>query len=464
MNIRFGTSGWRAIIADDFTFENVRLVSEAICSYLNESLSADGGRILIIGHDTRFMGEQFAQVAAEIAKAKGFRVLLCDHPTPTPTISHAIRSQKAVGGINFTASHNPPAYQGIKFSTADGAPALPEITKRIEELVRNKSQAADAGGGSGENFDARPAYLDDLKTKIRFDLIAAGKGRFAYDAIYGTGRGYLDGILREYGLEVETIHDWRDVTFGGQSPEPGEEHLDELRERVKTNGLTLGLATDGDGDRFGIIDTNGEFITPNRLIALLTDYLAESRGWTEGVARSVATTHLVDRVAANRNLKLYETPVGFKFIGELINKDEIILGGEESAGLSIKGHYPEKDGILACLLAVEAVTVRGKSLTEQLEELYSRVGKLESGRIGVKLTPEVADRLKEKLAQEPTEIAGRQIERINRIDGVKFIFTDGNWMLMRPSGTEPLVRIYAESENLQELEVLLEQGRSYLLE
>ena len=463
MSIRFGTSGWRAIIADDFTYQNVELVTEAICGYLKESFS-EGENTLIVGHDSRFMGEKFAAVAAEIAKRKGFRVLLCNHPTPTPTISHAIRNKRAVGGINFTASHNPPEYQGIKFSTADGAPALPEITKRIEELIRNTPQVADSEGGSIEEFDARPAYLDDLKTKINFDRVAEAKGRFAYDPLWGTGRGYLDKILRDYGLEVETFHDWRDVTFGGMSPEPGEKQTRELVEAVKTKGLTLGLATDGDGDRFGIIDSNGDFIQPNHLIAILTDYLAESRGWTLGVARSVATSHLVDRVARERGLKLYETPVGFKFIGELINKDEIILGGEESAGLSIRGHFPEKDGILACLLAVEAVTVRGKSLTEQLNELYARVGKLESGRIGVKLDAEVAAKLKEKLAQEPSEIGGRKIENINRMDGVKFFFTDGSWMLMRPSGTEPMVRIYAESENKDELEVLLEQGRRYLLD
>ncbi len=463
MSIRFGTSGWRAIIADDFTFSNVRLVIEAICSYLKKSLS-DSEQKIIIGHDSRFMGEQFAQVAAEIAARKGFTVLLCNHPTPTPTISHAIRSQKAVGGITFTASHNPPEYQGIKFSTADGAPALPEITKQIEEIIKLKLQIEDSDGGSIKDFDARPAYLDDLKTKIRFDVIAEAGGRYAYDALWGTGRGYLDKILRDNGLEVETIHDWRDVTFGGQSPEPGEEHLDELRRVVKSKNLTLGVSTDGDGDRFGVIDSNGEFIQPNQLVALLTDYLAESRGWTEGVARSVATTHLVDRVAENRGLKLYETPVGFKFIGELINKDKIILGGEESAGLSIKGHYPEKDGILACLLAAEAVAARGKSLTEQLKELTNRVGNLESARIGVKLTDDVAQRLKEKLANEPSEISGRKIETINRMDGVKFIFSDGSWMLMRPSGTEPVVRIYAESENKEDLEVLIEQGRRYLLE
>ena len=463
MSIRFGTSGWRAIIADDFTYKNVELVTEAICSYLKNNLS-DELQTLIVGHDSRFMGEKFASVAAEIAKRKGFRVLLCNHPTPTPTISHAIINKRAVGGINFTASHNPPEYQGIKFSTADGAPALPEITKQIEDLIENKPNLADANGGSIEEFDARPEYLDDLKTKIRFDDIARAKGSFAYDPLWGTGRGYLDKILRDYGLEVETLHDWRDVTFGGKSPEPSEKQVGELVEAVKSKGLTLGLATDGDGDRFGIIDSNGDFIQPNHLIAILTDYLAESRGWALGVARSVATSHLVDRVAKERGLKLYETPVGFKFIGELINKDKIILGGEESAGLSIRGHFPEKDGIIACLLAVEAVTVRGKSLTEQLNELYARVGKLESGRIGVKLSAEVAAKLKEKLSQEPSEIGGRKIENINRMDGVKFFFTNGSWMLMRPSGTEPMVRIYAESEDKQELEVLLEQGRRYLLD
>ncbi|MBA3334410.1 MAG: phosphoglucomutase/phosphomannomutase family protein [Acidobacteria bacterium] len=462
MAIRFGTSGWRSIIADDFTYENVRLVVKSICVYLNET-SGENRQTVIIGHDSRFMGENFAEVASQILKNNGFRVLLCRTPTPTPTISNAIRIEKAAGGINFTASHNPPEYQGIKFSTADGAPALPEITKKIEDFIARNSPTENASGGIIEDYDARPDYLDDLKTKIRFDLIAQAKGNYAFDALWGTGRGYLDKILLDHNLEVETIHDWRDVTFGGRSPEPSEDHLDELRGVVLSKKLTLGLATDGDADRFGIIDANGKFITPNELVALLSDYLAESRGWKEGVARSVATSHLIDRVAENRGLKLYETPVGFKYIGELINEDKIILGGEESAGLSIKGHYPEKDGILACLLAAEAVAVRGKSLTEQLQELYKRVEKLESGKIGVKLTDEIAHSLHEKLLQEPADIGGRKIEKINRLDGVKFIFADQSWMLLRPSGTEPLVRIYAESENIEDLEVLLEQGRRYLL-
>lgn len=463
MPIRFGTSGWRAIIAEEFTFENVRRVSESICGYLTAEDQGDDAPGLIIGHDSRFMGEKFADVAAAIAEKGGFRVLRCTGTTPTPTISHAIRSNGAAGGINFTASHNPPEYQGMKFSTSDGAPALPEVTKQIEAGIEAEAKAAEKSGGSIEEYDARTAYLEDLKTKIRFDTIAEAKGQYVYDALWGTGRGYLDKILRDHGLQIDTINDWRDVTFGGRSPEPGENHLDELREAVKSKGLTLGLATDGDGDRFGIIDANGEFITPNQLVALLTDYLAESRGWTNGVARSVATSHQVDRVAKARNLKLHETPVGFKFIGELINNDQIILGGEESAGLSIRGHYPEKDGILACLLAAEAVAARKASLTEQLDELYQRDGKLESGRIGVKLTLEIAEKLKEKLSQAPSEIDGRRVESINRTDGVKFLFENNAWMLMRPSGTEPLVRIYAESEDKHDLEVLLEQGRRYLL-
>lgn len=464
MPIRFGTSGWRAVIGDEFTFAGVRLVTRAICDHLAENGQA--GSALIVGRDSRFMGEQFAATAVSEASAAGFRALLCPEPVPTPAMSYAIRREQAAGGINFTASHNPPEYNGIKFSTADGAPALPEVTKDIERRVAEyqaQTPAAAAAAGTGEEYDPLPHYLEDLATKIRFDVIANAGGCYAYDPIWGTGRGYLDGVLRQHGVDVQTIHDWRDVMFGGRPPEPDDHHLDELRAKMNEHGCVLGLATDGDADRFGVVDKDGTFITPNQLIAILTDYLADSRGWKEGVARSVATSHLIDRVAKARGIPVHETPVGFKFIGELINRNEIILGGEESAGMSIKGHYPEKDGILACLLAAEAVAARGASLTEQLNAIYARVGKIESGRIGVKLTPEVAAKLKEKLSEEPTEILGRKIAQTNRIDGVKFIFTDGSWLLLRPSGTEPLVRVYAESESAGDLEVLLEQGRKYLL-
>jgi phosphoglucomutase len=465
MAIHFGTSGWRAVIADEFTFAAVGRVTEAIC----EQFAAQTDRPVIVAHDTRFLGEEFAAECAEIVVRQGFEALVCTGPTPTPTVSHAIRSQNAICGINFTASHNPPEYNGMKLSTADGAPALPAVTSKIEELLGNPTaNRPSTQPKAARSFDPRDAYLADLEDKIRFDVISSAGGSYAYDPLWGTGRGYLDQLLKHHGVSVKTIHDWRDVLFGGRAPEPEASHLDELRELVLAEGCVLGLATDGDGDRFGVIDANGQFITPNQLIAILFDYLAESRGWQAegwrgGVARSVATSHLVDRVAESRGLPVYETPVGFKYIGELINEDKIILGGEESAGLSIKGHYPEKDGLLACLLAAEAVAARGASLTEQLEELFATVGRLESGRIGVQLTSELMPVLKEKLKEEPTTVGGRQVKSINRIDGMKIIFEDDSWLLVRPSGTEPLVRIYAESESAKDMEVLLEQGRKYLL-
>lgn len=464
MTIQFGTSGWRAVIADEFTFAGVRSVTGAICSHFGSKKAANN--VMVVGYDTRFLGEQFARECADIVTANNFQVLLCDGPVPTPTLSHAIRTRKAVCGINFTASHNPPEYNGMKLSTGDGAPALPEITRNVEQLIKDVERGpikTQSEKPSLQTFSARPEYLADLSTKIKFDVIKRAGGRYAYDPIWGTGRGYLDEALRMHGLEVETIHDWRDVLFGGRPPEPDESHLSELRELVLSKKCVLGLATDGDADRFGVIDSNGSFITPNQLVALLFDYLVESRQWSGGAARSVATSHLVDRVAEARGLPLYETPVGFKYIGELINENKIVIGGEESAGLSIKGHYPEKDGILACLLAAEAVAARGTSLTEQLNELYTRVGKLESGRTGIRLTPEIMKALPNKLKQDPKEIGGRRVDRTNRLDGVKFIFADGSWLLMRPSGTEPVVRIYAESESAKDVEVLLEQGHRYLL-
>ena len=461
MTIHFGTSGWRAVIADEFTFAAVGKVTEAICAqFANET-----DKPVIVAHDTRFLGEKFAAECAEIVVGKGFEVLLCEGPTPTPTVAHAIRSNGAICGINFTASHNPPEYSGMKLSTADGAPALPEVTTKVEALLgkapENRPKGVTEKGA--KSFDPRDGYLADLEQKIRFDLIGAAGGHYAYDPLWGTGRGYLDQLLRHHGLSVTTIHDWRDVLFGGRAPEPEVTHLQELRDLVLSEKCVLGLATDGDGDRFGVIDANGQFITPNQLIAILFDYLAESRNWQGGVARSVATSHLVDRVAKLRGLPVYETPVGFKYIGELINDDKIILGGEESAGLSIKGHYPEKDGLLACLLAAEAVAARHASLTDQLEQLFAKTGRLESGRIGVQLTPELMPKLKEKLKEEPTTFAGRKVKTLDRIDGLKIIFEDDSWLLVRPSGTEPLVRIYAESESAKDMEVLLEQGRKYLL-
>ncbi len=466
MGITFGTSGWRAIIADEFTLDNVRLVTRAIASVINET---GAGGNFIVGYDTRFLSERFAAVcAAELAEL-GFQAYLTTRETPTPTISYAILTKKARGGINFTASHNPPQYNGMKLSTADGAPALPEVTKKVEARIA-EMQAGKAGvkatvSGQVVEFNPLEDYLTDLATKIDFAKIASAKLKLAYDPLWGTGRGYLDEVLRRNGCEVQTVHDYRDVLFGGYSPEPSERNLGEMRKLVLDQNLALGVATDGDADRFGFIDRDGTFMSANHVLALALDYLCESRPtWSGGMARSVATTHLVDKVAKRHGRETFETPVGFKFIGELINEDKIILGGEESAGLTIKGHFPEKDGILACLLVVEMVAARGASLGEMLEDLFKKDGALYSERVGVKLTPEVKDRLQKRLSAEaPDSIGGRRVIEVNRMDGVKYIFDDGSWILLRMSGTEPVVRCYAETHSKKDLEVLLETGSQFVL-
>jgi len=467
MGITFGTSGWRAIIADEFTFANVRLVTRAIAAVLADE--AAGGRV-IVGYDTRFLSERFAaECASELAQL-GYEAYLTTRDTPTPTIAFAIRSLKARGGINFTASHNPPQYNGMKFSTADGAPALPEVTEKIEQriaaLQAGQPRAELASGAQPIALDPREDYLKDLAAKINFKQIAAAKLRLAYDPLWGTGRGYLDEALRRLSCEVEMVHDYRDVLFGGHSPEPSEKNLREMRELILEKKLALGLSTDGDSDRFGFIDRDGTFISANHTLALLVDYLCETRKeWAGGVARSVATTHLLDRVAKRHGREVYETPVGFKFIGELVNEDKIILGGEESAGLTIKGHFPEKDGILACLLVTEMVAARGTGLGEMLQELFGKDGALYSERVGIKLTPEVKQRLQARLAAEtPSKIGGRRVVEVNRLDGVKYIFDDGSWLLLRMSGTEPVVRCYAETDSPKDLEVLLETGSKFVLD
>lgn len=466
MSIAFGTSGWRAIIAEDFTMENVRLVTRAIAAVLAEGTA---GREVVVGYDTRFLSEHFAAVcAAELAEL-GWTGLLTSRETPTPTIAWAIRAREAQGGINFTASHNPPQYNGMKFSTSDGAPALPEQTKRVEECIRQLlagGRVLEQTGGAGEvvPLDPREDYLRDLTSKVDFGRISDARLRLAYDPLWGTGRGYLDEILRRSGAEVVTVHDHRDVLFGGFSPEPSERNLSEMRDLVLEQGLALGVSTDGDADRFGFIDRDGSYISANHILALLLDYLCETRpDWAGGVARSVATTHLLDRIAAAHGRRVYETPVGFKYIGEMINADQLILGGEESAGLTIKGHLPEKDGILACLLVVEMMAVRGVSLGEMIETIFHKYGALYSERVGIKLTSEVRSRLEKRLAADPPKLIGDwRVKDVNRLDGVKYIFEDGSWLLLRMSGTEPVVRCYAETHSRKDLEVLLETGSQFV--
>jgi phosphoglucomutase len=384
-------------------------------------------------------------------------------------VAWTVIQHKFDGAINITASHNPGEYNGIKFSTSDGAPALPEVTTEIESTIEqlqsaNWSFTSKPNDSLIDSIDIGPPYLQDLTTKVDLNKIRSSAMSIGYDALHGSGANYLDRLLREQNIPAMVLHTNRDVYFGGHHPEPADEQLGELKLVMKKNWLKIGLATDGDADRFGALDEGGEFIYPNELLALLVDYLVESRGWKGGVARTVATTHLIDRVAKMHGLELLETPVGFKYIGEYIKEGRIILGGEESAGMSIRGHVPEKDGILACLLITEMVASRGKSLKEQLKALFSKVGEVYNRRINVKLDPAITARVKQKISSDVQDFHGRRVVRQNRVDGLKLLFADESWVLMRPSGTEPVVRFYAESTSEKDVNNLLEYGAKWINE
>jgi len=461
--IKFGTSGWRAIVADEFTVANIKLAVAGIAAYVKTQ--PEPHRVLV-GRDPRFLGESFVDIAAKVLTGAGITPIVIPDAAPTPAISYAVRTLKTSGAINFTASHNPPEYNGIKFSTHDGAPALPEVTKQIEAAIARLDDGFNFDDASATNFDStdvKPAFLKRLAELVDLKAIAKSGIKVVYDPFWGAGRGYSSDLLREAGVPVETVHDYRDVLFGGHAPEPDDHLLGDAKAKMREIGAAIGIATDGDADRFGIVDADGTFIQPNYVIALLFDYLVETRGWKNGVAKSVATTNLINAVADYHKVQLYETPVGFKYIGELINEDKIAIGGEESAGLTIRGHVPEKDGVIAGLLVAEMVAVRGKSLGVQLKELFGKVGSFYPVRENFRLTPELKAAFTEKIKADPTDLSGRKVIQVVRTDGLKLILEDGSWVCYRLSGTEPVVRAYTEARSEQDMEALKAAAEKFVL-
>lgn len=464
--IRFGTSGWRGVIADDFTFHGVRAVTQAIA----EHILAEGSwqRGLVVGHDTRFLSRAFAEQVAEVLAGNGIPVFFSVAEAPTPAIAHEIIRRQAAGGVNITASHNPPEYNGLKLSGSSGGPALPEVTKAVEaranellahDEVKHLEFALAGEKGLLHPIDPKPAYLQRLQELVDFEAIGRAGLKVAVDTLHGAGRGYVDEALRDAGCTVLSLGRSRDPSFGGKAPDPSQENLRRLGREVLKRRLHLGLATDGDADRFGVVDADGAFIQPNYVIALLLGHVMRTRRFSGAVARSVATSHLLDAVAKRYGLEVIETPVGFKYIGDLIAQGRLILGGEESAGLSIQGHIPEKDGILACLLVAEMVAINGlKSLASLLEELYTEVGRVVTERLNLRLSPEERARLEVALRDPPPRVAGKAVKEVKTIDGIKFILEDGSWLLVRLSGTEPLVRLYGEAASQGDLEGLLAAG------
>jgi phosphoglucomutase len=468
-SIKFGTSGWRALLADEFTVRNIRVVCQGIAQYLRQQKIAQQG--ILIGYDARFLGEHFAKVVAETMAAQGIPCLLCDRDTPTPAISHQVLSRKLAGGINISGGPSPPEFNGIKFTPAWGGPALPETTKAIElrilpllhgEFIKWIPWERAKADGMVRYVNPQPDYLRALEQHVDRDRLRNGRIRVVFDPLFGTSRNYLDEFLRQSGAKLAVLHHWRDPYFGGLRPEPTDETLADLKETVRTQGANLGLATDGDGDRFGIVDADGTFLDPNLVLALLLDYLLKSRHWTGAVARSVATSHLIDAVAAHHGLVVHETPVGFKFIGELMAKGEVVFGAEESAGLTIKDHVPEKDGILAGALVAEMVAFTGKTLKELLADLFQQVGALHTRRTDLPVTEPLQEQLKLIVDHPPTTFAGTEVRQVNKIDGCKLILPDDEWFLVRPSGTDPLIRCYAEAKSPDRLETLMQAGRELL--
>lgn len=466
--IHFGTSGWRDIIADGFTFTGVTAVTRAVARYLKARGQARRG--VLVGHDPRFLAERFTRLAATVLSEEGITVRQVEQAAPTPALSAAVLDLKLAGCINFTASHNPAEYQGFKWSNAQGSPATLEEVASIEReanrlLAKNGGQAP-RGVRRGKilAFDPKPGYFTRLRKMLPLPMLRRARLAVVADPLYGAGRGYLDEALRLIGCRVTVLHDSRDVLFGGHPPEPDAERLAEATKLMLKQRACLALGTDGDADRFGVVDRDGTYLTPNEVLALTVYLLVRHRGWQGRVVRSVVTSHFVDAVAGHYGLPVQVTPVGFKYIGESMSRGGFLVGGEESGGLTIAGHVPEKDGVLACLLMTELVARERRSLRAVLNDLYQLVGRVYTGRINVSLSARSGSgRLRQALGRfHPQRLAGHKVASVDRLDGYKFILDNGAWLGIRLSGTEPVARLYLEAGSRPDLNRLAAEGRKLL--
>ncbi len=455
MKIKFGTSGWRGIIADDFTFENVRCVAQAIAEHLKERGETDQG--VIVARDPRFMTERFVTIVSEVLAGNGIKVYMPEAPTPTPVISWAILNRRLDGGVNITASHNSPEYCGVKFNPSSAGPALPDVTssieKKIEQVMDGKIKVKTmplknaANEGLFEIIDPHEEYYEKVRETVDLERIKQAGLTVVVDLMYSASIGYLDPMIKEIAAEYEILHDYRDPYFGGGRPEPDESRMRMIGEVVKDRKWKVGLAVDGDSDRFGIVDDKGNFVKPNEVIALLADHLYRNKGLKGPVARSIATSHAVDKVAREFGEDTIETPVGFKFLGPLIMQNNVLIAGEESGGLSVKDHTPEKDGIVADLLVLEMIAYEGKNLSEIREKFRETYGEFFNTRIDLEVESTTQkDELMNKFRYIEGEFAGMNVTKRDEIDGVRYFLDAPNtWILARPSGTEPLIRVYIES-------------------
>jgi phosphomannomutase len=475
MPIHFGTDGWRAVISDTFTFANLRMVAQAIAdAATSEHWQEEAGvaeKKFVVGFDTRFLSDRYAADVARVMAANGFTVHLAQADSPTPAISYAIKHLHAAGGVMITASHNAPRYNGIKLKAAYGGSALPEQCRRVEVYINDNEERARGPNlmdfdkarelGLIQKFNPLPIYFDHLRTLINTDVIAENPQNFVVDSMFGSGRGTIKSFLHGTGCEITEIRGEMNPGFGGVHPEPIDRYLGALKGAIGAGLGNFGVATDGDADRVGAMDERGNFVDPHKIMALALRYLVEKRGLCGAVVRTVSTTRMIDRLAKRYGLTVYETPVGFNHISDYMMSEDILLGGEESGGMSFKGHIPEGDGPIMGLLLVELIAESRKTLHELVQELLDDVGPAYYERADLRLSRPVAKAEMTELlvSQAPAAIGEQAVVEVSKKDGVKYIMADDSWLLIRPSGTEPVLRVYAEGRTPQMVKDLLAYGQ-----
>ncbi len=484
MSIQFGTDGWRAVISEEFTFDNVRKVAQAIADeLLGETESRTESRteinvqsaaerpVVVVGFDTRFLSDRYAIAVAEVLAANDIFVWLAQGDSPTPMISYAIVDKQADGGVMITASHNPPRYNGIKLKAANGGSSSPEAAKAVEARIQANDNAGlqprrlslEAGLEQEliQRFNPFPAYEEQLRRLVDFGAIRRANIRVAVDAMYGAGRVYLRRLLEDAGCKVTELRSEMNPGFNGIHPEPIARHLQPLLLEMTSGRYQIGLATDGDADRIGAVDPSGHFVDPHGIMALLVEYLVHDRGLSGSIVKTVSTTQMLNRLALRYSLDLHETPVGFNHISALMMQESVLLGGEESGGISILGHIPEGDGLLMGMLLVEMIATRGKTLTTLLTDLMAApdIGPFHYARLDQSVPPFDKKTLVAGLMEAlPAMLASQQLANVSDRDGVKYTLNNDSWLLIRPSGTEPVLRIYAEARSEAEVQRLLTEG------
>jgi alpha-D-glucose phosphate-specific phosphoglucomutase len=470
MSIRFGTDGWRAVISETFTFNNLRILSQAIADMIRED--HDGGKKphVVVGYDTRFLSDRYAREVARVLAGNNIKALLANSDAPTPAISFAVKNTGAVAGVMITASHNAPRYNGVKLKAPYGGSATDEQGHRVETYLEENQDRArgpnlldyDEGVKQDliERFNPVPDYYDHIRSLVDLEAICRTNPHVVHDPMYGSGRRYIKGILGGVGCQVHEIRGEMNPGFGGIHPEPLGKYLAALTSAIQSGYGNVGLATDGDGDRIGAMDEKGNFVDPHRIFALVLRYLIEAKEMRGMVVRTVSTTRMIDRLCKRYDLPLRETPVGFNYIADLMISEDVLMGGEESGGISIKGHIPEGDGILMGLLLLEVIASSGKTLNELVKDLHEDVGPAYYARTDLRLRRPVEKKVLVKRLEDeaPKKIGKLKVNEVSTVDGVKYIMEDESWLLIRPSGTEPVLRVYAEGRSKKIQGSLLEYG------